>query len=91
LFFVVLGPGQERFTRFTAWVTMIEAGITAVISAHLILGGWWNRVSTALVVGVGIGAALVFAALAVMTIQRPRMVPAAPSGPAGDLTAGQPQ
>jgi hypothetical protein len=91
LFFVVLGLGQERFTRFTAWVTMIEAWITAAIPAYLILGGWWNKVSTTLVVAVGIGAAVVFAALAVMTIQRPRMVPATPSGPAGDLTAGQPR
>ncbi len=40
LFFILLGLKRE-ITRFTGWVTMVEAWITCVIPAFLLLAGRW--------------------------------------------------
>ncbi|NRQ40087.1 transporter [Nonomuraea sp. NN258] len=39
LFFLVLGLGRAELTRYTGWVTLIEAWLTAVLPAFLLLTG----------------------------------------------------
>ncbi len=41
LFFALLALKRENLTRFTGWVTMIQAWITCVIPAFLLLAGRW--------------------------------------------------
>jgi putative amide transporter protein len=56
LFFLVLGLGIERLTRFTGWVTVVEAFGTAAVPAFLLITGHWadstGLAVTYLVVGV---------------------------------------
>jgi hypothetical protein len=69
LFFVVLGLKRQEFTRYTGWVTVIEAWVTAAIPAFLLLTNLWREPAlTALALAVvGI---VVFAGLYAVT--RPR-------------------
>jgi hypothetical protein len=39
LFFMLLALKRENLTRFTGWVTMVEAWLTCVIPAYLLLTG----------------------------------------------------
>jgi len=56
LFFLVLGLGIDRLTRFTGWVTIAEAFGTAAVPAFLLVTGHWSDSAglavTYLVVGV---------------------------------------
>ncbi len=47
VFFALLALKRERLTRFAGWLALIESWVTCAIPGFLILGGWWNRVSTA--------------------------------------------
>ncbi len=62
LFWVLLGLKRE-ITTYVGWVTLIEAWVTAVIPAFLILIGQWDKVSTAIT---WTATALVVAAFAVL-------------------------
>ncbi|WP_157246453.1 AmiS/UreI family transporter [Nonomuraea typhae] len=42
LFFLVLGLGREDLTRYTGWVTLVQAWLTAVIPAFLLLTGRYS-------------------------------------------------
>ncbi|GAA0895908.1 AmiS/UreI family transporter [Pseudonocardia zijingensis] len=65
LFFLVLGLGLDRLTRFTGWVTIIEAFGTAAVPALLLITGYWSDSTrlavTYLVVGVLLFGGLWFA------------------------------
>jgi hypothetical protein len=61
LFFVVLGLKREAYTRYTGWVTIIEAWVTAAIPAFLLLTDLWREpaltaIALAVVAVVGFGA-----------------------------------
>jgi hypothetical protein len=43
LFFVVLGLKREEYTRYTGWVTVIQAWVTAAIPAFLLLTDLWRE------------------------------------------------
>ncbi|HLU60341.1 MAG TPA: AmiS/UreI family transporter [Pseudonocardia sp.] len=62
LFFLVLGLGMEQLTRFTGWVTLVEAFGTAAVPAMLLIAGRWTD-STELAVAYLVVAALLFAGL----------------------------
>jgi hypothetical protein len=58
LFFLVLGLGKESLTRFTGWVTVVQAWVTGVIPSFLLLSGRYEPsrglALTLAVVGVGV-------------------------------------
>jgi hypothetical protein len=61
LFFVVLGLKREAYTRYTGWVTIIQAWVTAAIPAFLLLTDLWREptltaIALAVVAVVGFGA-----------------------------------
>ncbi|HEY0538273.1 MAG TPA: AmiS/UreI family transporter [Actinoallomurus sp.] len=61
MFFVVLGLKREEFTRYTGWVTIIEAWVTAAIPAFLLLTALWREptlvaIALAAIAVVGFGA-----------------------------------
>src|SRR5262249_25598314 len=61
MFFVVLGLKRDQFTRYTGWVTVIEAWVTAAIPAFLLLTNLWRdpaliAIALAVITVVGFGA-----------------------------------
>jgi hypothetical protein len=62
LFFLVLGLGIERLTRFTGWVTVAEAVGTAAVPAFLLITGHWTD-STPLAVAYLVVGVVVFGGL----------------------------
>lgn len=86
LFWVVLGLGQTRYTRYTGWVAAIEGWVTAAIPAFLTLTGNW-REPTITAWALAIFGVVVFAALFPMTTRptrpempAPRPEPGVPAG-----------
>jgi hypothetical protein len=75
LFFLVLGLKREELTRYTGWVTVIEAWVTAAIPAYLLLTDLWRDPGLTAIALAAVGV-VVFGALYV------RMHPRAPSAPA---------
>ena len=82
LFFLVLGLKREELTRYTGWVTVIQAWVTAAIPAFLLLTNLWRAPGlTALalaVVGVVVFAAL-YAVVRPGAPRAPRAPEAAPT------------
>lgn len=66
VFFALLALEWEGLTRFAGWLALIESWVTCAIPGFLILGGWWDRVSTPAAVT---AAALMVAALAVIGVR----------------------
>jgi hypothetical protein len=84
LFFMVLGLKRESLTRYTGWVTIIEAWVTAAIPAFLLLTDLWRN-PTAIAIGLAIGGVVVFGGLYLLDRRRAARAPAptpAPSVPA---------
>ncbi|MBB5083837.1 AmiS/UreI family transporter [Nonomuraea endophytica] len=54
LFFLVLGLGRAELTRYTGWVTLVEAWLTAVIPAFLLLTGRYTPSATLALILAGI-------------------------------------
>jgi putative amide transporter protein len=71
LFFVVLGLKRESLTRYTGWVTIIQAWVTAAIPAFLLLTDLWRN-PDAIALGLAVGGVVVFAALFVLMRRAPR-------------------
>jgi hypothetical protein len=71
LFFVVLGLKRESLTRYTGWVTIITAWVTAAIPAFLLLTNLWRN-PNAIALGLAIGGVVVFGALFVVMRRAPR-------------------
>jgi hypothetical protein len=59
LFFVTLGLKREAFTRYTGWVTLVEAWVTAVAPAFLLLTGYY-KTSASWAIGLAVFAVVVF-------------------------------
>ncbi|MBA9005845.1 AmiS/UreI family transporter [Thermomonospora cellulosilytica] len=79
LFFVTLGLKREEFTRYTGWVTLVQAWVTAVVPAFLILTGLYEP-SAAWAIGLAVFAVVVFALLWVVAgPARTRSRPTAPT------------
>ncbi|MEJ2860281.1 AmiS/UreI family transporter [Actinomycetospora flava] len=80
LFFLLLGLKREALTRYTGWVTLIEAWVTAAIPGFLLLiGAWPTTGMTALVLGV-IGVVMLLVLLP--TLRPPRRQAAGSDSPA---------
>ncbi|MEU6997272.1 AmiS/UreI family transporter [Nonomuraea sp. NPDC046570] len=62
LFFLVLGLKRAELTRYTGWVTLIEAWLTAVIPAFLLLTGLYTP-SVAFAVALAVVCVVAFVAL----------------------------
>ena len=83
MFFVVLGLKREEFTRYTGWVTIIEAWVTSAIPAYMMLTGLWRdpaliAIALLVVAVVGFGALYVY-----MHPRAPRATPTpTPAAPA---------
>jgi putative amide transporter protein len=75
LFFLVLGLGIDRLTRFTGWVTVVEAFGTAAVPAFLLITGVWTD-STALAVAYLVVGVLLFGGLWFAAGRRPSPHPA---------------
>ncbi|MFI9554801.1 AmiS/UreI family transporter [Nonomuraea endophytica] len=54
LFFLVLGLGRAELTRYTGWVTLVEAWLTAVIPAFLLLTGRYTPSATLALILAGV-------------------------------------
>lgn len=74
LFFLVLGLKRESLTRYTGWVTLIEAWVTAAIPGFLLLIGAWP--STTLTAVVLAAIAVVMLVVLLPTLRPPRATPA---------------
>jgi uncharacterized membrane protein len=75
LFFLVLGLKREELTRYTGWVTVIQAWVTAAIPAYLLLTDLWREPGLTAIVLAVLGV-VVFGGLYA------RIHPRAPSAPA---------
>lgn len=62
LFFLLLGLGRESLTRYTGWVTVIQAWVTAVLPSFLLLTGRYEP-SRGLALALAVLGAVVFAGL----------------------------
>jgi putative amide transporter protein len=78
LFFVVLGLKHEGLTRYTGWVTIIQAWVTAAIPAFLLLTDLW-RYEDAIAIGMAVGSVIVFGALYAFVHPREPRAPAVPT------------
>jgi hypothetical protein len=67
VFFALLALGFERLGRFAGWLALIESWVTCAIPGFLILGGWWDRVTTSWAVAAGVLMAATLAVVAVRT------------------------
>ncbi|MDD7964121.1 AmiS/UreI family transporter [Actinomycetospora lemnae] len=89
LFFLVLGLKREALTRYTGWVTLIEAWVTAAIPGFLLLTGQWPATAVTAIV---LGAIAVVMALVLLPTLRPpgrRTARAGEGGPAPVETPDQ--
>lgn len=68
LFWLVLGLGRERLTRFTGYTTIVMSFTTSTIPALLILLGEWDPVPGIVWVGIGAATVLFMAAIATRTL-----------------------
>jgi putative amide transporter protein len=66
LFFVVLGLKREEFTRYTGWMTLVNAAGTTTLPAFLLLTGNYSTSATFAVV-LAVCAAVIFTGLWVAT------------------------
>lgn len=87
LFFVVLGLKVEAFTRYTGWVTIIQAWVTAAIPAFLLLTDLW-RFEDAIAIGLAVGGVVVFGALYAFIHPRAPGAPAATPAPTAHPAPG---
>ena len=79
LFFLLLGLKREFLTRYTGWVTLIEAWVTAAIPGFLLLLDRWPATgATAVVLGV-VGVVMLLALLPTLRPPRHRDARTAPS------------
>lgn len=62
LFFLVLGLKRESLTRYTGWVTVIQAWVTAAIPAYLLLTEYWRN-PTVIAIVLAVLGVIVFVAL----------------------------
>jgi hypothetical protein len=83
MFFVVLGLKREQLTRYTGWVTVIQAWVTAAIPAFLLLTDLW-RDPTLIAIALAVIAVIGFGALYAYMQQR---APRAPTPTAPTRTA----
>jgi hypothetical protein len=75
LFFLVLGLKREELTRYTGWVTLVQAAGTTTLPAFLLLTGNYTT-SAWLAVVIGGCAVVIFAALWVVAgPEQPRTAP----------------
>lgn len=75
LFFLVLGLKREELTRYTGWVTLVQAAGTTTLPAFLLLTGNYTT-SAWLAVVIGGCAVVIFAVLWVVAgPERPRTAP----------------
>jgi putative amide transporter protein len=76
LYFLVLGLKREELTRYTGWVTLVQAAGTTTLPAFLLLTGNYTT-SAWLAVVIGGCAVVIFAAL--WAVAGPQQSPTAPS------------
>ncbi|GAA5109540.1 AmiS/UreI family transporter [Pseudonocardia adelaidensis] len=87
LFFLVLGLKHEWLTRYTGWVTIIQAWVTAAIPAFLLLTNLW-RYQDGIAIGLAVGGVVVFGALYAFIHPRAPGAPAATPSPTAHPAAG---
>jgi hypothetical protein len=87
LFFVVLGLKRESLTRYTGWVTIIQAWVTAAVPAFLLLTNLWMY-QDAIAIGLAVFGVVVFGALYTVTRPRAPRAPAARPAPTAGQAAG---
>jgi hypothetical protein len=87
LFFVVLGLKRESLTRYTGWVTIIQAWVTAAVPAFLLLANLW-RYQDAIAIGLAVFGVVVFGALYAVTRPRAPRAPAPRPAPTAGQAAG---
>jgi putative amide transporter protein len=76
LFFLLLGLKHDWLMRYTGWVTIIQAWVTAAIPAFLLLTDLW-RFEDAIAIGLAVGSVVVFGALYAIIHPRAPGAPAA--------------
>ncbi|NMH98796.1 AmiS/UreI family transporter [Pseudonocardia acidicola] len=69
LFFLLLGLKRESLERYTGWVTIVTAWVTAAIPSYLLLIGEWKNLSL-IAIALAIFGVVVF--LALLPLTRPR-------------------
>ena len=87
LFFVLLGLKHEWLMRYTGWVTIIEAWVTAAIPAFLGLTNLWAY-ENAIAIGLAVGGVVVFGALYAFIHPRAPQAPAATPSPTAHPAPG---
>ncbi|WP_040406274.1 AmiS/UreI family transporter [Amycolatopsis nigrescens] len=77
LFFLVLGLGLERLTRFTGWATLLLSQPTCSVPAFLAMtGGYRSNAGTAWIAAAVFAALVALSALLAARGRAPRLVPA---------------
>ncbi len=87
LFFVLLGLKHEWIGRYTGWVTIIQAWVTAAIPAFLLLTDMWRN-EDAIAIGLAVGGVVVFGALYAYIHPRAPGAPAARHAPTAHPAPG---
>jgi putative amide transporter protein len=87
LFFVLLGLKHDWLMRYTGWVTIIQAWVTAAIPAFLLLTDLW-RYEDAIAIGLAVGSVVVFGALYAFMHPRAPAAPAATPAPTAHPAPG---
>jgi putative amide transporter protein len=87
LFFVLLGLKHEWLGRYTGWVTIIQAWVTAAIPAFLLLTDMWQN-EGAIAIGLAVGGVVVFGALYALIHPRAPGAPAATPAPTAHPAPG---
>jgi putative amide transporter protein len=87
LFFVLLGLKHEWIGRYTGWVTIIQAWVTAAIPAFLLLTDLWQY-EDAIAIGLAVGGVVVFGALYAFIHPRAPGAPAASPAPTAHPAPG---
>jgi hypothetical protein len=82
LFFLVLGLKREAMTRYTGWVTLIEAWVTAAIPGFLLLTGQWPSTGLTAIVLAAIAVVMVVVLLPTLRPPGRRTARAGEGGPA---------
>ncbi|GLZ45281.1 transporter [Actinomycetospora sp. NBRC 106375] len=82
LFWLVLGLKRESLTRYTGWVTLIEAWVTAAIPGFLLLTGQWPATGLTAVVLAAIGIVMFLVLLPTLRGPRRQTATAGEGGPA---------
>lgn len=87
LFFVLLGLKHDWLMKYTGWVTIIQAWVTAAIPAFLLLTDLW-RYEDAIAIGLAVGSVVVFGALYAYIHPRAPGAPAATPAPTAHPAPG---